>query len=789
MRALNHKLNRELWRLRGQVMAIAIVVGSGVAVLVMSLSTVEALEETVGAYYERYAFAEVFTAAKRAPQRIVERIAAIPGVQRVQTRISRYAALDIDGFAEPATGRLISIPEDQQPGLNQLVLRKGRWIERGRHNEVIVSEPFAEAHYLAPGDEFSAIINGHKRRLAIVGVALSPEFIYALGPGALLPDDRRFGVIWMGREALAAAFDLKNAFNDLSITLVHGTSPQPVIEELDAMLEPFGGISSITRTDQISNWFVMNEIAQNKTMSTILPAIFLAVAAFLSHMVLTRLIATERSEIGLFKAFGYSNLEIGWHYGKFVIAIAVIGSVLGWALGAVLGRWNTGIYAELFRFPLLVYRPSAVAFLLGGAVSVAAMLIGALSAVRSAVKLPPAEAMRPPAPAVYRHSRLLTANGGISWFDQPTRIALRQIRRWPFRAAMTSLGIALSVGLLIMALQWNNSIDYIAQSYFFEAQHQSMSVGLHEPMPLSVVQEFRNLPGVMLAEPWRAVAADFTSGTRRHRGGIVGIENASRLQPVYDEATRQIVGVPPSGIQLGSHLAAKLGVSLGDEVWIEVLEGRRPAGAFRVTSIYETTIAMPANMNLVALNRLLQEAPTAQFVNLLVDPAEEPRLFEQFKDIPSVSAVMLKRAAVDTFYATIAEHMLVFIFVFTGFACALGFGVAYNSTRIALSERGRELATLRVLGFTRGEISYILLAEVALLIYIAMPLGCLAGRGITLVMARAFDTELFRMPFVINASTYGLGVLFAILATSASAEIVRRRVAQLDLIRVLKTRE
>lgn len=789
MRALNHKLKRELWRLRGQVLAIAIVVASGVAVLVMSLSTVEALSETVAAYYERYAFAEVFTGATRAPQRIADRVALLSGVQAVQTRISRYATLDIEGFAEPAIGRLISIPEDGQPRLNQLALRQGRWIEAGRHNEVILSEPFAEAHHLGPGDEFAAVINGHKRKLTIVGVALSPEFIYALGPGALLPDDRRFGVIWMGREALAAAFDLNNAFNDLSVTLMRGAAPAQVIEELNTLLEPYGGISAMPRANQLSNWFVMNEIAQNKTMSTILPVIFMAVAAFLSHMVLSRLIATERSEIGLFKAFGYSNLEVGWHYGKFVIAVAIVGSLLGWGLGAAFGRWNTELYADLFRFPLLIYRPSPVAFLLGGMISVAAMLAGALGAVRNAVKLPPAEAMRPPAPAVYRHSRLLAGSARAGWLDQPTRIALRQIRRWPVRAGMTSLGIALSVGLLIMSLQWNNSIDYIARSYFFEAQHQSMSVGLVEAQRLSVVQEFLHLPGVLMVEPWRTVAADFSVGTRKHRGGIVGVAQGSRLQPIHDEATRRDVGVPPAGIQLGSYLAKKLGVGIGEEVWVEVLEGRRPAGAIPVASIYETTIAMPANMNLDVLNRWLREAPSAQYVNLLVDPAQEAELFARFKETPEVSAVMLKRAALDTFYSTIAEHMLIFIFIFTGFACALGFGVAYNSTRIALSERGRELATLRVLGFTRGEISYILLAEVALLIYVALPLGCLAGRGITLVMARAFDTELFRMPFVINASTYGLSILFALLATGASAELVRRRIARLDLIRVLKTRE
>jgi putative ABC transport system permease protein len=754
----------------------------------MSLSTLEALSETTEAYYERYRFAEVFAGATRAPQRLAQRIAEIEGVQSVQSRIARYATLDIDGFAEPAIGRLSSIPEDGQPNLNRLALRTGRWVAVDRHDEVIVNERFAEAHNMQPGDGFDAVINGQKRTLTVVGTALSPEFIHSLGPGALLPDDRRFGIVWMGREALEAAYDLENAFNDLSVTLLRGAAPEPVMERIDALLEPYGGISAIPRADQISNWFVMNELDQLKTMATILPVIFLSVAAFLTYMVLARLIATERSEIGLLKAFGYTDFEVAWHYAKLVIAIALVGSLIGWTLGALFGRYTTQNYAELFRFPLLIYRPSPAAFVIAGAVSIATTLAGALGAVRSAIALPPAEAMRPPVPTVYRQSRLTTMRL-TGWLDQPTRIALRQISRWPLRAALTSTGIAMSVALMISALQWNDSLEYMAESFFFDGQHQTMSVGLAEAQSLDAVHGFEHLPGVMMVEPWRASAADFSAGTRRHRGAIVGMAQDNRLQPIHDEATGKDIAVAPAGLMLSTHLAAKLGIGIGDDVWVEILEGRRPAGLIPVAGVFETTIGMPAYMDLDALNHWLGVRPSVQYVNLYVDTNAEAELFAELKEMPEVSAVMLRQAAIDAFYDTVAASTLVFITVFTAFALALGFGVTYNSTRIALSERGRELATLRVLGFTRGEISYILLGEVALLIFVALPLGCLAGRGLTRILARAFDTELFRMPFVINASTYGVAVIFAVLAAMASAALVRRRIAQLDMIRVLKTRE
>ena len=437
MLALNRKLVRDLWRLRGQVLAVALVIASGVAVLVMSLSSTQALSETAAAYYERYRFGDVFADVKRAPSKLMPRIAEIPGVQVAESRVAKYATLDIAGFEEPVIGRVISLPDQGEALLNRLVLRAGRWIDPNHIDEVIVSEPFAEEHGLLPGDRISAVMNGNKRNLTITGLALSPEYIYAIGPGMLMPDDEHFGILWMGRDALEAAYDLEGAFNGLALSLLRGANSDTVIQHLDHLLSRYGGIGAYDRADQVSNWFVMNEIEQLKSLAAILPPIFLGVAAFLSNMVLARLIATERAEIGLMKAFGYSNLEVGWHYAKMVLAMAAIGILIGWIAGAWLGRFNTEVYAELYRFPVLYFRPSPGVFVVAAAVSLAAAMLGSLTAVRSAVALPPAEAMRPPAPPTYRRSAI-SRTRLFRLFDQPTRIILRQIYRWPLRSLITA---------------------------------------------------------------------------------------------------------------------------------------------------------------------------------------------------------------------------------------------------------------------------------------------------------------------------------------------------------------
>ena len=537
MRALDRKLLRDLLRMRGQVGAIALVIASGAAVLIMSLTAIEALDETTAAYYERNRFAQVFAGVKRAPERLAGRIAALPGVQSVETRIVKLANLDIDGFKEPVVGQLVSIPESREPLLNRLALRAGRRVAVGRPDEVVISEPFAEAHGLTLGTQLSALVNGRKRRLQVVGIALSPEYVYAIGPGALMPDDKRYGILWMGREALAAAFDLDGAFNEVSLSLLRGARSAEVIDRLDRLLARFGGIGAYDRSDQISAWFLSNEIEQLKTMARILPTIFLAVAAFLANMALARLIAVERSEIGLLKAFGYTDLAIGWHYLKLAAAMTLPGILLGWALGYWLGRINTEQYAEFFRFPFLLFQPSLGPFAAAALVSLAAVLIGAVMAVRAAVALPAAEAMRPPAPPAYSRTRFGTAL--FAWCDQPTRVILRHTLRWPLRAFMTASGIATAVAVLVISLQWFDAINHIVETYFHQAQRQDVTVALVEAQSSEALRGLERLPGVLAVEPIRTVRARLWAGNRSRLEAIQGVPAVPRLNLVYGLASKK----------------------------------------------------------------------------------------------------------------------------------------------------------------------------------------------------------------------------------------------------------
>lgn len=787
MHPLDHKLLRDLWRLRVQALAVALIVASGVAVLVMSLAAIEALEDTAARYYERQRFADVFASARRVPEAVAREIAALPGVRAVESRIRQFATLDVGDFPEPVMASVVSVPETGQPALNRLVLRSGRWIRPGRREEVLIAESFAEGHGLAPGDRFHALMNGRRRELRVVGVALSPEYVYAIGPGALMPDAKRYGALWMGREALEAIWDLDGAFDDLALTLYRGARSEEVIERVDALLDPWGGTGAYPRRDQLSNWFLMNEIEQLRAMARILPTIFLVVAAFLTNMVLARLIAIERSEIGLLKAFGYSDFAVGLHYAKLVVVLASLGVVLGWIAGDLFGRWTTAIYAEFFRFPLLVYAPGAGVFLLSGLVSLGAALAGALGAVRRAVALPPAEAMRPPAPPTFRgHADGAGRLAGL--LDQPTRIVLRQALRFPVRTFLTTLGLAASVAVLVMSLQWVDAIEELVDDYFWRQQRQDAMVGLVEVEDESVLAEAERLPGVLAAEGHRTVAARLHAGPRSRREALIGLPAGGGLEIVRDADDRP-VPVPADGLLVSTTLAGLLDVAVGDSVRVEFLEGSREVLEIPVAALFETLLGTPVYIDLAALNRRLDDPQLVNTVLLKVDSAQEAAFFEALKALPTASGLVLRQASVTLFHETIAETMLIYTAFYVVFACILSFGVVYNTLRIALSERGRELATLRVLGFRTGEIGYMLLGEAALVVVLALPAGCVLGYGLAWLIAEQFTSELFRVPLAVGPDTYGRAVLVTLAAVGLCAFAMQRRLEHLDLIAVLKTRE
>jgi putative ABC transport system permease protein len=785
--ALDRKLLRDLALIRGQAIAIALVIGAGVALFVLMLSAFDSLDLTQRTYYDRYRFAHVFASLKRAPLRLERDLSQIPGVARDETRVVADVNLDVPGLVRPAVGRLISIPERRRAILCDIYLRSGRYIDPRHPDEVLVNEGFARANHLRPGSTVHAVINGRRRELRIVGIALSPEYIYTIRPGEMVTDNQLFGIFWMGRRALGSAFNMEGAFNDVVLTLSHGAPTDEVIARLDDLLEPYGGLGATPRSLQPSHFYLQSELDGLKGMGAVVPVVFLAVAAFLLNVVLTRIVAVQREQIAALKALGYSNRAVGLHYVKWSLVIGLAGAAVGIALGGWMGRGMTRLYADFFHFPILEYRLAADLIARAVLVSIAASVVGALVAVRNVVRLAPAEAMRPEPPARYSVS-WVERSVLRRWLSQPARIVLRNLQRRPVRAGLSVVGIAFAGALLIVGTFSMDSVDAMIDAQFHVAQRYDAMLTFVEPVSARAFHEVEHLPGVVAAEPYRALPVRLRFENRSRNTAITGLPGEARLNRVVDSSLRP-VSLPPDGLVLSAKLAELLGVSRGDSVTVEVLTETRPVRQVTVAAVVDETMGTNAYMHLEAVRRLMQEGETLSGAYVQVDESQVGRLYEAIKATPAIAGATLKGAAIESMEETIAEMFAMVRTVTVLFAAIIAFGVVYNSARISLSERGRELATLRVIGFRRFEIATILLGELAIVTLVAIPLGCLLGYLLAAGVVQMYDTEVYRMPLVVSSRTFALSAVTVAVSALLSALAVRRRLQRLDLIAVLKTRE
>ena len=782
---LDRKLIRDLMRMWAQALAIAMVVAAGVAMYIMSEGMLRSLGDTRDAYYERYGFADVFAPLKRAPNSAVVRIENIPGVRRAEGRISKVATLDMPGIREPAQEKILSYPDKDHPAINRLYLTEGRWFRPGARDEVLISEAFAMAHGLKPRDKVTALINGRKRDFEIAGIVLSPEFIYALAPGAMFPDDLRFAVMWMPRSMLAAIFNMEGAFNEIVLHMEPGANRDQVIAKVDEVLDPYGGIGALGRDRQISHWYLSGEMEQLENMGRVAPPIFFAVAMFLLNMAVSRWVELERSEIGLLKAFGYSTRAVALHYVKFVMVITAVGYLMGAIAGTWLGRGLAVMYQEFFHFPFLYFSMHGDMYVIAASISFAAALIGTWHAVRTAADLSPAVAMAPQPPTSYRRSK------NDRWIKKalgPTRMILRHTFRWPVRSGLTCIGISMGVALLISAMFFQDATETLIETQFTMIERQDATVSFIEPKPQRVVENVASMPGVMVAEPYRYVPATLRFGSNERRMFIEGIVQGATLNRLLDRDLKA-VDVPKKGVALSTKLAEILGAGLGDVIEVDVREGRKPTLLLPVTMISEVYIASPAYMDLKTLNRALLEGDNTSGVHVMLDEAYADDFYAMLKDTPSVAQVSVKETMLQAFRNTLEENINIMNFFNTIFAVVIAVGVVYNAGRISLSERARELASLRVLGFTRNEVSYILLGELGLLTLVALPIGVVIGVALAWLWTLSLDTDLYRIPLVISSATFGYSISVVLAAAVGTAIITQRQIAHLDLVASLKTRE
>jgi len=785
VKALDRKLLRDLWHLRAQALAIALLIGCAVAALVGSVTTWQALQRTQARYYESPPLPHVFAEVQRAPREVADRLAELPGVAEVEARLGSAGTVELErGVTAPITARLMSQP----PGgsrLSRLHLRAGRTL--AGPGEVLVGEGFAEAWGLGPGDRLAVVVNGRRERLRVVGVALSPEVIYAIRPGDLFPDDRHFALLWVEEAALAAALDLVGAFDEVALVLGPGADEAAVLAGVDRVLAPYGCAGAYGRDRHVSHRFLTDEIGQLRSMAAVVPTLFMGVAAFLVSLVVSRLVATERSQIGMLKALGWPSGAVAGHYAELVGLIALLGAALGGAGGLAMGQALARTYARYYRLPLLAFEGDWAVVGLSAALALAAALAGAAGALRRVQRLPPAEAMRPEAPLDYRPS-LLERLGLAALLSQPGRMVVRGLGRRPVRAALGTLGLALAVAIMVVAAFMNDAIDLMLWRQLGEAQRQDLSVTFTGAISEDAVGELRALPGVRAVEGQRVVAAVLRHGHRSSRTPLVGLSpdgDLSRL--VAQDGT--VVTLPPAGLVLSRQLATTLGITPGERLRVEVAERRRPVLSVPVAALVDDLVGVTAALSRGDLEARLGEPGLVTGALVAVDPARAAEVEVAVARLPKVLAVTSRPATVKALHGLLDELLMTYMAVIAVLASGIAMGVAYNTGRIAWAERERELATLRVIGLTRGEAWRILAGELLALMAGAVPLGLLLGAGFVAYLAAAAATDLFRIPAVVAPRSYAIAALVVSAAVAVVALVARRWVARMDLVASLAARE
>ncbi|WP_431266850.1 ABC transporter permease [Dankookia sp. P2] len=714
-------------------------------------------------------------------------LAEIPGTTAVEGRVAGDLRVDWPASPSPVAGRVLSLPAPGgQPVLNRLSLVTGRLPDALRPEEAVLHTAFAEAWGVRPGDAVAAILNGRREAFRVVGIAHSPEYVFTSRPGSPLPDDRGFVVLWANEEAVARAFDMQGAFNQVSLALAPGASEPAVVAEVDRVLEPWGGRGAHGRRDQPSHRFLEDKLAEQRTMAVTVPVVFFGVAAFLLNVVLGRLVEAQREQVAALKALGYPSWPIAVHYAKFVAAVCATGSVLGAAGGAWLGAGMLAAYQPFFRFPDLPYVLPAWLPLVGALASFAVALLGVLAALRRTLRLPAAEGLRPPTPA---------ASGGRSLgplldrrLSPRAKIALRGLLSRPLRTALTVLGLALAVPMVVLGLFWRDALASMVALQFDGIERGDAFVALTDPRPSRAVREIARLPGVLAAEGQRIVPVRMLAGHRAHLLGLTGLPRGSELQVPRDADLRP-VELPPDGLAVSRRLAAKLGVRPGHPLRVEVLEGARRVLEVPVASLVEDVIGLGAYMEIEALNRLLREDDLVSHVALRVDPREAEAVWRRLEERPRVASTNIKAVSLRVFDEVIAGMVLTTAGVLTGFGVITAVGVVYNAARVSLQERGWEMASLRVLGFGRAEVARILLAELVIATIVAVPLGLPLAQAAVALILGSRDNESFDLPASISPATFGIAGLVVLGAAAASAAAVRRRIDRLDLVAALKARD
>lgn len=788
MSVLNKKLWRDLWQSKGQVLAVTAVIACGIAVYVAFLSSYRNLVLSRDSYYSAYRFHDFSIQMEKAPETAVFKIKELAGVRNARGRIVKDVPLTVTNQGENKIARLISLPLMSQGIIDGLHLVRGRLLQDSAGDECVVNDKFFEANQLKMGDRIQVTANGRRQSLKIVGTAQSPEYIYTIrNVQEMVPNPNKFGIIWVQQEWAESQLNLRGAINEIVGEVYDSEQLNTLLDQAKELLKPYGIYARVKRENQLSHWYLKSEIDGLAVSATITPAIFLLMAALILVILLSRMVRREQTQIGLLKAYGYSNTQISMHYVKFASILGIIGGLIGEGVGQWMGRGMIQLYIQFYTIPILRYQfyPD----LLGNAIliSTGCALFSALLVVRSVVNISPATAMRDSPPRTAHKTLLEKIPALWNHVSFTNKIILRNIGRYPMRSGFTVLGVMLSTSIVMMGYFSGDAMNYMLEHQFEKVQREDVRVTFYREQGQNAWLEALRWPGVRRAEPLLMYPFEIKTAWKKKELLITGLPAQGRLFYLLDEDNHH-VQLKTRGLTLMKINADELKLRAGDKVTIKPLIRLEKEHEVVIEQVVQQYVGAGAYMRHDALSRLLGESLA---INALLLKLDGPLavLNAYLKEIPLVASVEVKQDALDNFNKTIGESMGISMFFLTLFAGVIAIAVIYNSTAINITERSREMASLRVLGYTTAEVGRIIFNENLFLSLLGLAIGLPFGHLMCKSMTAAYTTEVFRFPFYISSQTYwisGLTILGYVVITNV---LSRKRIATLDMVEALKSRE
>lgn len=789
---LDTKLRRDLWRNKGLLLAVISIIALGAGTLVGIVSTYFNLIEARDSFYRRCNMADFWVDLRRAPDTLLPRLADLPGISRLSSRISKQVIIDMPGVREPLGGLVLSLSEDIAGAVNSVVLRSGAWFSGKNADEVLVTEKFAEARGLVPGDAVHLLAGGGRKKFRIVGTVIAAEFIYLVPPGAIADLPGNYAVFYMPQRVAAETFGMEGAFNQVTGNFdgIGKAAPEAVLAAIECELDSAGVIASYTRELQFSNMTLSSDLAGLQTMAFMLPSIFFGVAALVLNVLMLRLAEQQRTTIGTLKALGYDNASLFRHFTLFGGAAGLLGGLAGLALGRWIMVFFTESYAQFYVFPDVPETFYLWLNLFGVLAAVAVAVVGSVRGVGKVTALEPAEAMRPPAPSV--SGAILLEKLPALWkrLDFRWQMVLRSVFRNRGRTAVAVGSAALGSSMVVLAFGTLDSMNEMIRFQFTRVVCADYRLQFTDPVPESVAYSVASFPGVSSLEASLDLSGTFASANGSKRGSITAMSPASLLTRLVGQGGEP-VQLPPGGLLMSSWLAEKLGVVAGDTVLFTPVRGVRRVVALPVAGIIDSLFGMPVYADRRWLAEILGCGDAITRIEMCgaTDAASRDALFRAVKQMPRLEAlgqIAQDRDAIQTQINSALGGMAASLIFF---AAIIYFGSILNGALISMAERKREIATFRVLGYTPSETGAVFLRENLLTTIPGALLGIPVGMFLNLGMCAQYANDSFRVPAYLSPASMVLTLFLSLLFALGAHAVIHLLILRLQWQEALSMKE